>query len=171
MRIVIIGNAGSGKSTLARTLGRRYRAPLLDLDTVAWEPGQIAVARRPEVAAEDVRAFCDAHGAWIIEGCYGALARATLHDRPLLLLLDPGVEACLANCRARPWEPHKYDSPEAQNAKLPFLLTWVAAYETRTEDPARATHEALFTAYDGPKQRLTTRPGPDFEPNPVGDPA
>ena len=53
MRIAILGNSGSGKSTVARSLAARSGAVLLDLDTVAWEPGQIAVARSPQVARDD----------------------------------------------------------------------------------------------------------------------
>src|SRR5262249_49343741 len=53
MRIAIIGNSGSGKSTLAQWLAERTGASLLDLDTVAWVPGQIAVPRAPEDAEND----------------------------------------------------------------------------------------------------------------------
>ena len=41
MRCAILGNSGSGKSTLARLLAADDGATLLDLDTVAREPGQI----------------------------------------------------------------------------------------------------------------------------------
>ncbi len=41
MRIAILGNSGSGKSTLARRLAAEAFAAVLDLDTVAWEPGEI----------------------------------------------------------------------------------------------------------------------------------
>jgi adenylate kinase family enzyme len=61
MRIAIIGNSGSGKSTLALWLTEKTGAALLDLDTVAWVPGQIAVARAPDEAENQVRAFCSDH--------------------------------------------------------------------------------------------------------------
>jgi len=70
MRIAILGNSGSGKSTLARWLATRAAVALLDLDTVAWQPGQIAVARSPEVARRDVRAICGKNDGWVVEGCY-----------------------------------------------------------------------------------------------------
>ena len=133
---------------------------------MAWEPEQIAVARDEATAVGDVHSFCRSHDQWVIEGCYGNLAAATFSHRPLLILLDPGVEACLENCRARPWEPHKYASAEEQDAMLVALLDWVQAYETRGEDPGRAAHEALFAGYDGPKERLCARPGVDFAPGP-----
>ena len=48
-------------------------------------------------------------------------------------IVEPGREQCLANCRARPWEPHKYASKAQQDEKLAFLLDWVAAYYERDE--------------------------------------
>lgn len=100
MRIAILGNSGSGKSTLALWLAARTRAPLLDLDTVAWEPGSIAVSRSANAAEDDVRSFCTTYNSWIIEGCYANLVNAALQFRPRLLFLNPGERQCLENCRA-----------------------------------------------------------------------
>lgn len=131
MKIAILGNSGSGKSTLAHWLASQKHSALLDIDTVAWEPGQIAVPRSPVAAAGDVRAFCQEHADWVLEGCYADLIRVSLDYQPLFLFLNPGLEACLAHCRARPWEPHKYSSPEEQQSRLAFLLDWVSTYESR----------------------------------------
>jgi hypothetical protein len=65
MRVAVLGNSGSGKSTLARWIAGYTYAPLLDLDTVVWEPGKIAVARSPEAARSDLHAFCSARNHWI----------------------------------------------------------------------------------------------------------
>ncbi|MFL9457302.1 MULTISPECIES: isopentenyl transferase family protein [Nostocales] len=46
-RILIFGNSGSGKSTLANKLAKDFSIPILDLDTIVWEPNQIAI-RRPQ---------------------------------------------------------------------------------------------------------------------------
>ena len=124
-RISIIGNSGSGKSTIARSLAATHALPTLDLDTVAWEPGKIAVARDAAAATSAVTSFCEAAPHWIVEGCYGNLVAATLQYSPVLLFVEPGVDVCLAHCRARPWEPHKYPSKEEQDSKLDFLLAWV----------------------------------------------
>lgn len=158
MRLAILGNSGSGKSTLACWAAGRTGAPHLDLDTVAWEPGQAAVPRDPAVARAEVAAFCGAHEDWIVEGCYASLIAATLPAAPQLVLLDPGVEACLANCRSRDWEPHKYPSREEQDARLASLLDWVGAYYTREGDMSLAAHRALFAAYRGPKAELRQLP-------------
>ncbi len=164
MRITIIGNSGSGKSTLARWLAERESATALDLDTIAFEPGKIAVPRPPDDALADVGAFCETHDQWIVEGCYANLATATLRYQPTLLFVDPGVEICLENCRNRPWEAHKYKSKAEQDEKLSFLLDWVGEYYSRDGDLSLAAHEQLFDGYDGPKERLLTRPSPNFEP-------
>jgi len=156
MRIVIVGNSGSGKSTLARRLARQQGLAALDLDTVAWEPGKIAVPRPPAAAVANVQAFCRAHERWVVEGCYAGLAGAALAGAPTLVFLEPGVDACLANCSARPWEPHKYASREAQDEKLECLLAWVRAYYTRDDDYSLVSHRALFDAYAGPKQKLVS---------------
>ncbi len=151
MPLTILGNSGSGKSTLAARLAAATDIPVLDLDTIVWEPGKIAVPRDPEDVAADLHAFCSAHDDWIVEGCYAGLAEQTLRYDPILLFLDPGEEACLANCRERPWEPHKYASKEAQDANLPMLLQWVSDYYSRQGDMSWAAHEALLRAYEGEK--------------------
>ena len=155
VRVAIIGNAGSGKSTLAWQLAGELDLALLDLDIVAWEPERIAVPRPRAVARADVKAFCRSYPSWVVEGCYPDLIAATLPFRPHLLLLDPGMDQCLANCRTRPWEPHKHKSQAAQDRKLGMLLAWVAGYYHRDGDMSLQAHEALFEAYQGPKQRLS----------------
>ena len=158
MRIAIVGNSGSGKSTLARKLSDGEQVTVLDLDTVAWEPGKIAVSRSFEEAASDVREFCRSRESWIIEGCYARLIEASFELEPLLLVLDPGVEQCLQNCRSRPWEPHKYASKEEQDKGLAYLLEWVEEYYTRNGDMSLASHKAVFEKYSGPKKWLTEIP-------------
>ena len=157
MRIALIGNSGSGKSTLSRQLATAHALPMLDLDTVAWEPGKIAVARDPDAAARDVQAFCEASESWVVEGCYANLVRAALAYSPTLLFLEPGVEACLENCRSRPWEPHKYESRQVQDQHLEFLLAWVRDYYSRAGELSLAAHRALFDEYRGPKHMLIGR--------------
>jgi adenylate kinase family enzyme len=162
MRVAIVGNSGSGKTTLARSLVGDEEASVLDLDTVAWEPDQIAVARPIEAARADVREFCTSHESWIIEGCYGGLIEAGLEFNPRLLVLDPGLEQCVSNCLARPWEPHKYSSKEEQDEKLSFLLSWIEEYYSRDGDMSLTAHETLFEHYAGPKQWLSKMPQMGF---------
>jgi adenylate kinase family enzyme len=155
MRIAIVGNSGSGKSTLARQLAEVHSLPVLDLDTVVWEEGRIAVLRSATDAAADLNAFLDAHDRWVVEGCYGNLMRVALERAPALLFLEPGVEACQANCRNRPWERHKYATREEQDERLEFLLLWVEEYYSRSDSLSLTDHTALFAAYSGRKRFLS----------------
>jgi len=165
MRIVILGNSGSGKSTLAAALAAAADAATLDLDTIAWEPDRQAVPRAEELARNDVRAFCQRHEHWVVEGCYANLGEAAFVYAPKLIFLNPGLDACLANALARPWEPHKYASREQQDANLRFLLAWIEEYYTRTGPMSLAGHRECFASYSGPKRELQQRPaGPGVEP-------
>jgi adenylate kinase family enzyme len=160
VRVAIVGNSGSGKSTLASQIAAAHSVVSLDLDTVAWEPGKIAVSRSVADAAADLTAFCATHDRWVVEGCYAGLVQQTLEHAPILVFIDPGVEACLANCRSRPWEPHKYASKAEQDEKLEFLLSWVREYYSRDGDVSLVAHQALFEKYRGPKLRLAHRDTP-----------
>jgi len=154
-RIVLFGNSGSGKSTMARAIASQYGIPHLDLDSLAWAtPG----VRKPvgECTAE-IRAFVGANPRWVIEGCYGDLLEVAIASATEIRFLNPGVEACIANCRARPWEPEKYPSPEAQDAMLDFLIGWVRDYETRTDEYSLVRHRQLYEAFVGRKSEVTTR--------------
>jgi adenylate kinase family enzyme len=154
MRVAIIGNSGSGKSTLAQQIAAVHSLPSFDLGDVAWEPGKAVLARSVDAAANEVRAFCLQHDRWVVEGCYATLTRRALEYSPMLLFLDPGIDACLSNCRQRQWEPHTYASRDKQDARLDFLLVH-EYYEQRYGDLSHAGHQALFDAYRGPKRRLT----------------
>ena len=154
-RVLILGNSGSGKSTLAAKLGAELGTPVLDLDSLVWAPGEVAVARPSHDVRRELREFCARHGSWIVEGCYGDLADVVLDGRVELVFLNPGEEACLARCRARPWEPHKYSSKEEQDARLEYLLQWVRDYYRRDGPLSLRAHRTIFDAYRGPKRELT----------------
>jgi adenylate kinase family enzyme len=155
MRVAILGNSGSGKSVLARRLAAAASVPVLDLDTIFWEPNLIAVPRPDARALGDLEKFCTASDRWIIEGCYAHVIRASLRWEPELVFLNPGVEACLRHCRERPWEPHKYPSKAEQDAKLAFLLSWVSDYYSRDGSMSLRAHRELFDEYAGRKREVT----------------
>ena len=133
MKVLVFGNSGSGKSTYARALAAREGVQYLDLDSIVWKPGQIAVQLSTESVAASLQGFIDSHPAWVIEGCYGELVRAASAHCTLLVFLNPGMDACLANNLKRPWEPHKYASLELQNTMLSQLQEWVADYYQRKD--------------------------------------
>ena len=154
-----MGNSGSGKSTLAAKLAREHQLAHLDLDTLAWLP-VVPPQRRPladSVAA--IEAFFAAHDQWVVEGCYGDLIAAVLPRTTKLYFLNPGVEICIANCRARPWEPHKYESKAAQDANLDMLVQWVRDYERRDDELSLVRHRAVFDQFTGDKEEITEQRG------------
>jgi adenylate kinase family enzyme len=157
----IMGNAGSGKSTLACWLAHQIDAEVLDLDTVAWAEGAEVVRRAEVESRQVVSAFCRAHGRWIVEGCYSSLISEALLFTPKLIFLNPGEEQCLANCRCRPWEAHKYDTSERQDEHLPMLLDWVRGYYTRGDELSVTAHRACFDDYRGPKMEFNSQPNLD----------
>ncbi|BET26676.1 adenylate kinase family enzyme [Limnobacter thiooxidans] len=151
MRIAIMGNSGSGKSTLARVLSEKYGIAHLDLDSVVWEADKIAVMRPSEAIEADLAKFVIENESWVVEGCYGELIESMLRHQPKLLFLNQSLNVCVENNRQRPWEPHKYESKEAQDRMLANLLEWVRGYYQRKDDWSLRAHERLFENYDGPK--------------------
>lgn len=154
MRVLVFGNSGSGKSWHARTLAARHRLAHLDLDTIFFVPGLIAVARPMAEVLADLHAFIDAHPAWVIEGCYGDVIEAALPFCSELLFMNPGNDACVANNGKRPWEPHKYASKEQQDSMLPLLLDWVGKYYERDDTCSYAYHRRVFDAFGGVKREI-----------------
>jgi adenylate kinase family enzyme len=156
-RYVVFGNSGSGKSTLAARLARVHALRHLDLDTLAWLPTSPPRRRALVDSTRDIASFADAHDGWSIEGCYADLVDATLARCTRLVFLNPGVEACIANARLRPWEPHKYASKASQDANLAMLVEWIRAYETRRDEFSLASHRAIFERFGGDKIELASR--------------
>lgn len=159
MRVLVFGNSGSGKTTYARALAEREGLVHLDLDSIVWEPNQIAVPRAPAAIRQSLDEFLARHDAWVIEGCYGELVEAAAPRCTELVFLNPGLDACLANNARRPWEPHKYASPEQQDAMLATLRAWVTDYYHRTDSWSYQAHRRIFDAHAGAKVEHTA--GPD----------
>ena len=150
MRVCVLGNSGSGKSTYAK----RLRARVLELDSIYWEPHQIAVARPAENVRADLDAFIAANDEWVIEGCYADLIEIAARACDELVFLNPGVEACVANARRRPFEAHKYDRPEDQEKMLAFLIDWIRAYPERDDTTGYREHRRVFDAFGGRKREV-----------------
>jgi adenylate kinase family enzyme len=151
MKVLVFGNSGSGKSTYARTLATREGLAHLDLDSIVWEPGKVAVQRPRESVVAALKRFIDLQAAWVIKGCYGELIRATSAQCTLLVFLNPGIDACLANNLRRAWEPHKYASLELQNAMLGQLQQWVLEYYQLEDAWSYRAHREIFDTFAGAK--------------------
>lgn len=156
-RLILLGNSSSGKSTLAARLARGHDLGHLDLDTLAWAPTSPPVRKALDESATALDAFVAARDRWVIEGCYADLVELVLPRCTRLVFLDPGTDACVANARARPWEPHKYPSKQAQDANLEMLIDWIRAYETRDDVFSRTAHRRLFDGFGGEKVVLERR--------------
>jgi len=153
MKVIILGNAGAGKSTLSRKLVARQPADRLSLDAVAFAGG---TERRPlEDSIADVMRWLADRESWIIEGCYADIIEPLLPQAEELIFLNPGVDACVAHCRSRPWEPDKFASPEQQADNLQNLLQWVRSYESRADEYGLARHRQLYEAFPGRKREIT----------------
>lgn len=152
MKIVLLGNAGSGKSTLSRKLIARQPAARLSLDEVAFQDGSERRCLQESIA--DVKRFIVEHESWIIEGCYADIIEPILADCEELIFLNPGVNVCIANCRARPWEPEKFSSQAEQDENLSNLIEWVAAYESRSDEYGLRRHRELYDSFTKKKREF-----------------
>ena len=150
-RIVIFGNSGSGKSTLALKMSKESKLAHLDLDTLAWEPDSPPVRCSIAKSHEAINHFMVSNENWVIEGCYSDLLEFALEKATKVIYLCLPIEHCVENAKSRPWEPHKYESKEAQDANLKMLITWIRQYENRSDTFSKSAHEKLFNQFGGSK--------------------
>ena len=158
MKVLVYGNSGSGKSTYARALSRHLGLAHLDLDSIVWKPGKIAVQRDQQSIFASLVEFLASEPRWVIEGCYGELVEAASAYCSELVFLNPGLQTCLANNLKRPWEPHKYASMEQQNSMLATLQSWLAGYYTRDDAWSYEAHRRIFNEYSGVKTEYIVDP-------------
>ena len=136
---------------MALALVQKYGLAHLALDTLAWELENPTIRKKIEDSLKDLFEFIKTHDNWVIEGCYSSLLKEAIKHCNKLIFLNPGIDICVQNCLARPWEPHKYSSPEAQNENLKMLLHWVKEYETRDDEFSLKSHRQLFEQFSGEK--------------------
>ena len=128
----------------------------LDLDSLAWLPSQ--PPQRMPLAESKVLIdeFTATNGSWVIEGCYTDLLEILAEQATEIVFLKLPIELCIQNASTRPWEPHKYDSKEAQDANLEMLLTWIGQYEHRDDGFSLAAHANFYEGFSGTKTCLLT---------------
>src|SRR5262249_697786 len=131
---------------------------VLELDSIVWEPGKVAVIRPAAEVRGDLERFLTSHERWVVEGCYGELMELVLPRWTDGYFLTPGLAACLDNNHRRPWEPDKCESAEGQDAMLAGLLAWVEGYYTRDDQWSLRCHRRIFDAHPGKKAELTDLP-------------
>jgi adenylate kinase family enzyme len=150
-KVVIFGNSGSGKSTLAKNLALVNKLAHLDLDTIAWKP--VHPPERMPISESNVlvNEFLNTNEEWVIEGCYSDLLELVTTKADEVVFLNLPISTCITNARNRPWESHKYQSKEAQDANLDMLIDWIKEYSSRSDTFSKVAHEKLYEKFQGKK--------------------
>jgi len=154
-KILIFGNSGSGKSTLAKKLCADEQLAHLDLDVLAWEPTSPPERKALSESEKAISHFIQSSPGWVIEGCYADLLEIAVPFSYEIIFLNLPVDTCVDNARHRPWEPHKYETKEAQDGNLEMLIEWIRQYADRTDTFSQAAHTALYERYSGKKVMFT----------------
>ncbi|WP_334020532.1 AAA family ATPase [Alteromonas sp. S015] len=154
-KILIFGNSGSGKSTLAKHLCRTKGLAHLDLDTLAWKPTSPPERRPIEESEKEIQAFITSNNNWVVEGCYTDLLELVEAQSTEAIFMNLPVESCIANAKARPWEPHKYKTKQAQDDNLAMLIDWIEQYTQRNDTFSYAAHKRFYDSYHGHKKMIT----------------
>jgi adenylate kinase family enzyme len=150
-KIVIFGNSGSGKSTLAKDLALKSKLAHLDLDTIAWKPAHPPERMSISESYVLISEFLSANQKWLVEGCYSDLLELVTTKADEVIFLNVPISTCIANAKKRPWEPHKYQSKEAQDANLDMLIDWISNYTSRNDTFSKVAHEKLYDECQGKK--------------------
>ncbi len=151
-KILIFGNSASGKSTLAKKISAKGDVAHLDLDTIAWQATS-PPTRAPITDSEtQINSFTDNNKNWVVEGCYSDLLKRIIDKADEVIFLNLPVENCIENAKNRPWEPHKYESQEAQDENLAMLIHWISQYSIRADHFSQKAHLELFNAFGGKKE-------------------
>jgi len=139
---------------MARGLVAGQNIATLSLDEIAWDDGS---TRKPLSESRSILdEFLAKDDSWIIEGCYSDLIEYALPYCEELRFLNPGIDVCIEHCKARPWEPEKFDSPEEQREMLLTLLAWVREYETREDEYGLKRHRKIYDLFTGKKREYTS---------------
>jgi adenylate kinase family enzyme len=155
-KVLIFGNSGSGKSTLAKKISTQNNVAHLDLDTIAWQD-TLPPTRMPITESEwQINQFTDLNDNWVIEGCYSDLLKRVINKADEVIFLNLSVDDCILNAKNRPWEPHKYESKQAQDSNLAMLIHWIAQYPEREDHFSQKAHSKLFDVFVGKKEMRTS---------------
>ena len=153
-KIIVFGNSGAGKSTLAKKISTENNIAHLDLDTLAFRADVPTERRCIEESLKDVNTFIKQSESWVIEGGYSDIFELILEQANDMIYLDLPAASCLDNARNRAWEPHKYESKEAQDKNLKMLLNWIQDYYSRDDAFSKASHDVLYNQFSGNKTRI-----------------
>jgi len=154
-RTLIFGNSGAGKSTLAKKIISKNNAAHLDLDTIAWQATKPPTRTPLSISENQIKDFIDNNDNWVVEGCYSDLLTLLIDQADEVIFLNLPVDDCILNAKQRPWEPHKYESKEAQDKNLNMLIQWISQYPVREDSFSQTAHLELFSRFKGKKEIQT----------------
>ena len=154
--ILIFGNSGSGKSTLAKSLGKAQGLAHLDLDSLAWEATTPPERKSLNISKAEIENFIKTNDSWIIEGCYTDLLGLVESYSNEIIFMNLPIEECIRNAKSRPWEPHKYESKQAQDENLDMLINWISQYANRDDTFSSIAHQKFYNNYSGKKRIINS---------------
>ncbi len=109
-----------------------------------------------DVSEKKIDEFLRSNQGWVIEGCYTDLLELVIPKSTEIVFMNLPVEICISNAKIRPWEPHKYESKEAQDANLEMLIDWISQYTERHDTFSHASHTELYEKYARRKRMFVT---------------
>ncbi len=124
---------------------------------MAWQSTVPPERRRLDESKKEINTFVRHNAGWVIEGCYADLLELVTQSANEIISMNLPVDACIANARKRPWEPHKYESPEAQNINLEMLIKWIMQYTERNDACSEIAHRKLYDNFKGKKTLYISR--------------
>jgi adenylate kinase family enzyme len=154
-KTLIFGNSGSGKSTFAKKLNNDYDLSHLDLDTLAWRTSTPPQRKSLAESEEELFNFIQSNENWVIEGGYTDLLEMVAPHASEVIFLNLAIDNCITNAKSRPWEPHKYESKQAQDENLDMLIGWIADYYERQDTFSMQAHHEFYEKFPGEKMMLT----------------
>ncbi len=154
--ILIFGNSGSGKSTLAKSLCKAQGLAHLDLDSLAWQATTPPTRKSLNASKIEIDNFIKANDAWVIEGCYTDLLALAESSSSEIIFMNLPIEQCILNAKSRPWEPHKYQSKQAQDENLAMLIDWISQYTKRDDTFSMSAHLNFYNNYRGKKRIISS---------------
>jgi len=157
-RIAIIGPPCSGKTTLSRVIGGRFGLPVIELDSIYWQPNWTPL--EPSEFTRQVAAVASQEE-WVIDGNYSATRDVVWPRAECFLWLDlalPIVLIRVARRSLRRWLSRE----ELWNGNRENLRTLALSRDSlflwslRTHHPRRHLYGRLFQHERRPVVRLRT---------------
>ena len=145
-RILVIGPAGSGKSWLARHLKEALGLPVIQLDTMFWQPGWVPM---PQAEWEELQRREAAADEWIAEGLHDTTVHLWLDAADTVIFIDasPFASVCPVSSRRLCGEGEGDGTAGCEPTRPPLALAKFGAYlweywtKTRSQLLAELRHE------------------------------